>query len=338
MASPVPTRPNILVLYATGASVVEDQDVHVLGNNDMWRLLEASRYQVDRLILRHDRMDAIKAMDLARYDLVINAISDADLNPGGLALATDFCASLNRPVINAPAQVARTGRDAVASRLAGIDGLHVPKVTKMSADAIQGLSAPPAGMSWPLLIREAGSHGAMDLQRIDDAEALGPILAAWDQADSFYLSEFTDCRRETGEYWKCRVMVVDGEPLVRHALAADHWVVNTTHRNRLKQQRPDLFEREVDEMRRLHGFCTHGPGRAIIDKITDALRLDYYGIDLTQRADGSLVLFEANAAMNMLPLSDPPPPVYVRIVRRLSAMVQAMVDNRLASAAHSTAS
>ena len=43
-----------------------------------------------------------------------------------------------------------------------------------------------------------------------------------------------------------------------------------------------------------------------LEKINTALDLDYCGIDFTVNADGDILLFEANATMVMVPLSDDP--------------------------------
>ncbi|MEO0392521.1 MAG: hypothetical protein AAF213_04645 [Pseudomonadota bacterium] len=324
-------RPHVLVLYALGRSRVEDQDVHVQGNNDIWRLLDPGRYQVDRLILRPERMAMIKAMDLARYDVVINAISDPDVNADGLDLAEHLCRDLNRPVINHPKAVRQTDRAQVAQALSDIDGLVVPQVLKKTG---QELIEKPLDdrLPWPLLLRPVGRHGAVDLHRVDTQEALAEAVPTTALDQDFYLTQFVDFRRAEGRYWKTRLMIIDGEPMVRHVVISDHWISNMTQHDQQVIDADKTLAEETQEMQQAQAFFTSQAGRQMVKMITEGLRLDYIGMDCSRLDDGRWLVFEANAAMNMLPLSEPQAPIYIDIVRMIARMTARMVDNRLASA------
>ena len=331
-------RPNVLVLYALGVSVAHHEDLHVLGNNDMWRLLDPSRYQVDRLILRPERMAELKRMDFSHYDVVINAISDPDINAEGLTLAHEMCIKIGLPIINQPLDVLLTGRDRVAESLSAIDGFLVPKTGRVSGRTLRHEPPNASDFNWPLLCRPVGDHGAVQLRRFEMPDDFAAFAASLNGDRDYYLTEFIDCARPDGRYWKTRVVIIEGEPMIRHVVISDQWISNTDNQGQNIQDQERQEHDEVAAMAAAYEYFTSQKGRQMVGALHEKLRLDYIGLDCAQLPDGRWVVFEANATMNMLPLRRPKSQVYINIIRRLSKMLSQAVDNRLASSKTQTAS
>ena len=73
-------------------------------------------------------------LKLPRHELVVNAIGDADLCAGALERAEKILTRSGAPLINRPACVRPTGRADNARRLAGIPGMIVPRIDRVSRE------------------------------------------------------------------------------------------------------------------------------------------------------------------------------------------------------------
>ena len=71
-------------------------------------------------------------MPLPPHDLVFNSIGDADLCREGLKGALAVLARTDRPVINHPGAVLKTGRAANAERLRGLPDVIVPRMVDVA--------------------------------------------------------------------------------------------------------------------------------------------------------------------------------------------------------------
>ena len=324
-------RHRIATLYAPESGTEQGEDLILQGNNDIRHLIDPRHFTSDSIILRASRLDHIRAIGLNSFDLVINAVSDVDLNPEGLELAATICGELDVPVLNLPGAVMDTARDRIAEKLTGIDGLHITKTLRLQGSAITAASHYLGGMGWPVLVRKAGNHGAIDLVRYDDAAALATVLerADYDADDFYYMTEFVDFSEPSGIYWKTRIVVIDGEPVIRHHIPSPEWIVNMSRRKLLVEKRPDLMEREARVVNDPLTFLGEA-GLRTIRAIHRAIGLDYFGIDCTVLGDGRLMVFEANASMNMLPLPEKPPDYSVNALRRITSRITRMLQARIA--------
>ena len=88
---------------------------------------------------------------------------------------------------------------------------------------------------------------------------------------------------------------------LRHWCIYDDWNVHyRISRDFVEQQEGDLA-REQEEMthRFYEGWCDEL--RPLLDPVKEAIQLDFFGVDGNLTPDGKLVVFEANASMNMFP-------------------------------------
>src|SRR5260221_7438939 len=110
----------VLALYAPFA-----------GNTPSEYLFKDACYDTGTLAL-FDGSEADLAA-LRDFDIVVNLISDADQAETVLPLAIQLVSWLGKPVINDPALVKRTTRDAVADLLPGIAGCRLPNILRLQA-------------------------------------------------------------------------------------------------------------------------------------------------------------------------------------------------------------
>jgi glutathione synthase/RimK-type ligase-like ATP-grasp enzyme len=148
----------------------------------------------------------------------------------------------------------------------------------------------------PFLLRPAGSHGGVGVQRIDtQAEAAGHVL---DTANTWYATKFIDCRAADGYVRKYRIIFVGGVPYPYHLAISDNWLVHYFYADM-----PDHDWKLREEQQFLDDWqSTIGAqATAAIQDIGKRLRLDYGGIDFSLLPDGTLLVFEANATMLVHP-------------------------------------
>ncbi|WP_419536264.1 ATP-grasp domain-containing protein [Endozoicomonas sp.] len=232
--------------------------------------------------------------------VIFNEISDPDTHSHALGRCIDFCKQQQTPVINNPESIRQTRRDLVTSALQNIDGVEAPKTIRFTPRTTDDVRRQiKTHFDGPVLLREAGTHGGKSLTRIDDLKAVEEQLYPFAlDGRPYYLIEFRDFASEDNLYRKFRIVVIEGVPYLRHMLINDHWMVHRTARN-FMASRKDL---QNEEKQWIDTFYKTPPpelaGR--IKQIAEQLKLDYFGIDCSLNKDGELLIFEANANMNIL--------------------------------------
>ena len=260
-----------------------------VGNTPVEFLFKDCAYQTSILSLLPGSQPDIGL--LAREaDVVVNLVSDADQGAEVLPLAMAIARSLGKPVVNDPAKIQNTTRDATAVALAGIDGCRVPRTDRIAAG--EGL---PIGLdlAFPLLARRAGMHGGDVFEKFEDVAALAAFLAAEANHDR-YVIDYIDYRSVDGFFRKYRFLFIGGEILPYHLAIGDDWKL---HRDSTEMGRhvwmQDEEERFLRDPEHIFGEAHYEALRLIRDRIG----LDYFGIDCGLDRDGQLVVFEVNASM-----------------------------------------
>ena len=235
---------------------------------------------------------------LPPHALIVNAVGDADLCGEALARAQDLIAHSSAPVVNAPARVVATGRADNARRLAGIPSVVAPRVLALARSEI--LAAESLG--YPLLLRAPGYHTGLHFVRVENREGLMDALATM-PGDAVMAMDYLDARGPDGMARKYRVMCVDGKLLPLHLAVSHDWKVHYFTADMAQSAAHREEERR---------FLEDMPGvlgaRAItaLGEIFARVGLDYAGIDFALATDGSVMLFEANATMVVIPPSSDP--------------------------------
>jgi Tetratricopeptide repeat len=170
--------------------------------------------------------------------------------------------------------------------------------------------AAAADLDFPLLLRSPGFHTGRHFRRVAERAALAGALAAL-PGETLLAIQYLDARGPDGLARKYRVMFIDGVAWPVHLAIAADWKVHYF----TADMAADAAYR-AEEAR----FLADMPGvlgpRAIValDAVAAALGLDYAGVDFARAADGTLLLFEANAAMVL----NPPDPAPIWDYRRAS--------------------
>ena len=227
---------------------------------------------------------------------VVNLSADPDVAGGalrGMASAIERDGSLS---FNHPRAVLVSGRQDVADRLAGIPGLVVPRTVRARLGEPDELEAllDAAGMQWPVIVRVAGVHSGGTTVRIDRAADVAGALAGipWG-GKTLYVTQYVPYADADGLHRKLRIVVVGQEAFLRHEITAPGWELHAgAHDPRFNDT-----ERE-----RIEGFASHMlPAlRERLRAVSEVMQLDFFGLDCSLRPDGSLLVFECNAAMNVL--------------------------------------
>ena len=268
------------------------------------------------------------AVPLPEHDVVFNAIGDADLCGVALDNACEIVRRSRAPVINPPDRVIPTGRSENAQRLGEIDGVIAPRIAALpkraliSADGTARLAQ--SGFEFPLLLRAPGFHTGQHFARVDKADGLAAAAGPM-PGDSVLAIQYLDAAGADGLARKYRVMFIGEELYPVHMAASRDWKVHYVTSD--MASRSDL---RAEEETFLHAMPEVLGARAMaaLTHIREALGLDYGGVDFAIARDGSLLLFEANATMTILPPSPDPMWDYRRgaIARVLDAARQLVRD------------
>lgn len=304
----------LLVVGSDGQGIERaDGKVRISGNSDAFRLLPDSLAfeQLNLGMQRSASRQFLKqhgAPDLSRFDCVLNLVTDADQNPKTLETLRKLLRGYRGRVANSPKAVIRSTRDQVARQLAGLPGLRVPATLRL-----RGLRVPAAlqaieraGLSFPAILRRAGTHGGSIVGRVEGPDELAAALA---ERGDYILTEFADFQSTDGLYRKYRVFFFGEQWVFRHMLAADQWNIHARQRADFMAHRQQLLDEEAVMFR--DGAFTPAV-RQVLDVVAERMELDFFGMDFGIDRDGQVVLFEANATMNFFPFMTDPKFDYVR--------------------------
>jgi hypothetical protein len=273
------------------------------GNIPTQHILDDRIHAVSVLYTDYYRPD----LPLPRHGLILNAIGDADRCGRALEIAADVVARSGKPVINHPADVSGTTRAGNAERLGGLPGVRAPKTQIVRRDRVTALS----GLSFPLLLRAPGFHTGQHFLKVEAQADLGEAAGTL-PGEELLAIEFLDARGADGRSRKYRVMIIDGVFYPLHLAVSAGWKVHYFSADMQESEACRAEERRfLEDMPAVLG----SRAMAALGEIARDLKLDYAGVDFALDADGTLLLFEANATM----LINPPAPEPVWDYRRLSA-------------------
>jgi len=238
-------------------------------------------------------VESAAAMDLPPHDLLVNAIGDADLCMAALARAEAIARTSTARQINPPALVRLTGRAGNAARLGAIPGVIAARIALLSpAEVLQRTD-----LRFPLLLRRPGFHTGHHFLKVDDPTELDAAVASL-AGDRLFLIDYLDGRGGDGYARKYRVMFVGGTPYPLHLAISRDWKVHyfsaDMARNAAHRDEESRFLADMP------GVLGNRAMQALI-QIAATLGLDYAGIDFCLAPDGSVILFEANATMVVVP-------------------------------------
>ncbi|HEY5341884.1 MAG TPA: hypothetical protein VIK27_12720 [Candidatus Aquilonibacter sp.] len=267
---PVGTRTPVLLLL---------RDIPYSTNTPLEVLLDR-----ERVALHKYYVEGNADVPLPAFDVAFCAFGSAHGAAGAIARTDAF---LERVAgrINDPLLLERTTRESLAGTLDNVAGLSVAHARVVDADAA-------ASIPLPALVRPVDTHAGDGFARIADRDALVAHLGHY-PAQRYHVSDFVEYRSPDGWYRKFRVIFVDGVAYPYHLAISPQWMVH--YQTAPMQLDAGLRAQELafleDPRRLVPAWDT------VMPSIADAIGLDYFGIDATVLPDGSLLVFEADAAM-----------------------------------------
>jgi hypothetical protein len=128
------------------------------GNIPTVSILDDRQFRTTVLVTEY----AHPKVPLPQHDLVFNSIGDADLCGEGLEAARGVLARTDRPLINDPAAVLKTGRASNADRLRRLPNVVAPHIVTVPRRLLVGPEAGAIvaghGFDFPFLVRPPGFH------------------------------------------------------------------------------------------------------------------------------------------------------------------------------------
>jgi tetratricopeptide (TPR) repeat protein len=238
---------------------------------------------------------------LPRHQLIFNAIGDADLCRPALEAAIRLITRSKAPVINDPQAVMQTGRIDNARRLGAIAGGVTARTAAFSREILASVdgagSLAGGGFAFPLLLRSPGYHTGRNFVLVETAADLNAAVAGL-PGEELLAIEYLDARGKDGNARKYRVMMIDGAIYPLHLAISRNWKVHYFTADMADQPGHRSEEaRFLEDMPSALGETA----MAALQRIKEALGLDYAGVDFAIGADGKLLLFEANATMVIAP-------------------------------------
>ena len=237
---------------------------------------------------------------LPPYDVAFSALGDGRADDPFVAQGTALAQLLDRPLLNPPARIPPTCREALPTLLAGIPGLVVPATGRMTRAEVEQASR-AGGLAWPLLIRPIGSHGGEGLCKTASPAELAAYLGRV-SFESFHVTGFVDYASGDGYYRKYRFIFVDRRVYAYHLVIHTDWLV---HYFRAEMDRDAWRRREEELFLADYRQVFAGDAAEAVAEAARRLDLDYGGMDCALTRDGRVLVFEANACM-LVHLHDSP--------------------------------
>jgi hypothetical protein len=268
---------------------------------------------------------------LPPYHVLFNAIGDADRSRPSLERAVAIAAASPAAVINDPAAVLRTGRVEVMQRLRGLEHVRAPRTEGIAREDLTAETLIARGFTFPLLLRSPGHHAGDHFGVVAAADALADVAATLPGRELLAI-EYLDARGTDGDVRKYRIVAVDGRLYPVHLAIAPQWKVHYFSAEMI--DRPDHRAEEAVFLADM-AAVVGARGMQALEQIVATLGLDYAGVDFGLAADGTILVFEANATMAVYPPDDGETWGYRRrAVDRVIAAVREMLVVRAETAGY----
>jgi hypothetical protein len=283
-------KATILLIGAVGGNHIP---TGYLVDTDVFSTLSVSLLSPDQANMP---FSPVETEALKRVDVVFNVLGDADCDDGQLAAVDTLCKGLNKPLLNPPNAILKTGRGHAVELFGDIDGMITPAARRASTKDLADLS-----LVEPLLVRPPGDHGGDRLVLLG-TEADKRAYAAANPDRQLVLTPFYDFQSPDGYWRKYRLIFIDRQVFPYHLAIGSEWLV---HYWRAEMARAD-WKRKEEECFLADWRSVFGERAAnAVQEAARRMDLDYCGMDCALTRDGRALLFESNACM-LIHLCEPP--------------------------------
>jgi hypothetical protein len=227
---------------------------------------------------------------LSGAGIIVGAMSDPDTTGDDLAVADKLLSAAARPVVNAPAAVARSSRIDIATAALGIDGVIVPQIERLRGKA-------PTGGEGELLLRPAGAHNGVGVGYFENpAEAARHIDRL--PRTTFYSTAYVETRHRDNLRRKARLYWVFGKIYPEHVVISPERILHNARLRASMLSNPQLLDEEAEFL--TSHEQSHPQISLLLTRLAETTGLDIFMADLGLMEDGRVVLFEANAAARLI--------------------------------------
>ena len=221
---------------------------------------------------------------LPEHDLLFVSIGESTRTNPILEELAPVLKSWPHPVLNRPADILKTSREAAPVHLSKVAGLVMPDAKRVHRENLSSVK------DFPFIVRPVDSHGGHGLAKIDDGRQIADYLEKMPDPE-FYVSPFVDYRSADGLYRKYRVTLIKGRPYAAHMGISDNWMIHFANAGMTesaeKREEEARFMRDFDEdFAKRHHEALKG--------LSEILGLDYVVLDCAETRDGKLLVFEAD--------------------------------------------
>lgn len=302
------------------------------GHFMLTHLLDEKNHNLVRFTVAAENVSRLA--DVGPHDLMINTVADADREYQSLKSLEAYLQARQQeiPVINHPSKVLETTRDNNYRRLNDLEGFVFPRTERVLmearsanvlADQIEGLN-----FSYPVIVRETGTHTAVTTELVSDRAALEVYLEKV-TGDCLYVIQFEENASPEGHYSKLRFFSIDGRlyPVVHHIDQV--WNVHGSNRKTFMAANPWMLEQERQ-------FLNDPPsiiGHEIYERLQtlpEKIGLEFFGFDFTILPDDRVLIFELNPAMRHSFTHGKNFPYMMPYLQNITDAFQAMVRRRAA--------
>lgn len=210
-------------------------------------------------------------------------------------------------VVNHPNLAVQATRQKNAARFAGQSGIIFPGTQRYRSDKARQselIADIEDRYGYPVIIRTVFQQMGVGTSLAGNRQELGEVLDRLGGTQFYAIAYFLN-RHSDGLYRSLRAAFVEGRPLVIRADYSETW--NVRARRQLHQQG---FYRKCPELLQHANNIVRNPeaelGRGVLDRlerIAQLMPLEIFGMDFDVTDDGDLLIFEANATMNLLSTS-----------------------------------
>jgi glutathione synthase/RimK-type ligase-like ATP-grasp enzyme len=269
----------------------------LMANTPLEFLLEGTDIALDMLyVAPHLPFPAA----LPEHDVAFVAVGESDQNRALLHYVADLVQGWQRPLLNAPVQIAGVSRDGACALLASAPGVVMPATVRINRQALEQVGRGQQAIAdiledgdFPIIVRPVDSHAGQGLDKLDSPAAITGYLQA-QPASTFYVSRFVDYRGADGLFRKCRIVLIGGRPYVCHMAISEHWMIHY-----LNAGMTESAEKRAEEARFMASFDDDFARQhaAAFHAIHERMGLDYLGIDCGETPTGELLIFEVDSNM-----------------------------------------
>ncbi|MES9857846.1 MAG: hypothetical protein ABW166_14790 [Sedimenticola sp.] len=241
--------------------------------------------------------EGLSLRQINQFDVLLNAISDADIYPDLLKEIIILIADNKVPVINQPQHILNNTRDNIVRNIPTNAEQIIPKTVRANLIEEQADSLVTQvknnKLNYPILIRPVGSQTGQGLFRLNSEEKAKEYQH---KTGEFYITEFYDFKSTDGYYRKYRLWNIGGTIIPNHLFISEKWNVHAGCRLETMIKNQWMLDEEKS--------FVLGCSKIDNDRISQLMttlqhetHLDYFGVDLAFTPKGIPIFFEANPTM-----------------------------------------